>query len=319
MMFKHALRTALFAICSVLVTPFAQAQNELTDKHLQEIEKLKAPIRTKIHQIMDKDHPGLRAQYDAEVASIGKLKDRKEQNEGLKKLEGKYLPAFESAYKKAKVNEKDFAAKVAKIIPKGTPYKIGKFLSIECTYKRGSQPNPSPTCTDLNPEFKVMNKEHNAFGFVYFRDKRFFTESGGFLIPSPGTAEGYLGSNLEIAKNKTLANITVTMKDYTMDLFAIACLGISYTEAEFGVRLQGPGVDASQYFLKKKLVAPVIWFSNVTMAGENSDFYALINFHSSGGSHKVQAYSKCKTVVGMAATADSHTNIELKQIKVCTE
>jgi hypothetical protein len=265
-------------LASGLVLPaHVQAQTP-SDRQLQAIEKIMAPIRKRLTDILEADKTGQYKTYKADLEGIAAERDRARIAELLAKLDRNHLAFMRKAYAEAKINNADLRTQVAQILG-SIKFTMGEFANIQIDYTTPNAVLPSKFEVTLNCPMAI--KDENATNQVVGLCESSASDCSMGISAMAEFAGGCRGKTASGDKVEvpvgTFSKITVAAQsDIHYDGVAFAVAGYAQVNAKFGVHFRAPGIDKIVFAKEVFTFAPLIWYSRIQ--GESSNFVAQATF-----------------------------------------
>ncbi|MFN0176617.1 MAG: hypothetical protein ACKVU0_18395 [Saprospiraceae bacterium] len=282
-------------LLSGLALPFASFAQTPTDKQIQAIEKLMAPYRKKVTDILEADKTGQYKKYKADLENITKEHDAARKAELIAKLDRDHLSFIRTSYKKAVINHEEQRREVARILGHNN-FQFGEFLDIQIEFTPPNPALPERFDVTLTCPFSAIDESDNNTGAAGCEaevfDCRIAVES---LAEVAGgcRSKGDLGDTFELPEG-TFTNITVaTQSDISWRGWALAIGGYAQINAKFGIRFRAPGLDKTVMVKEVFTLAPVVWYSQTS--GDVENFVAQASFagtFNGGGIIKAQIHTE---------------------------
>lgn len=266
-----------------------------TDKQFQAIEKLMAPERKKLTDVLETDKTGQYKIYQTDIENAAREKDPARQAELIAKLERDHLAFIRKAYAKANINNTTLKQEVTKILGR-IPFSFGEFADLLIEINSPNLALPQRFDATLNCPFDAIDKSDNN-AVVGSCDAE--TSDCSMSVESLAEIAGGCRSKADVGANFVLPEGTfnsitaVVQSDIYYKGFAFAVAGYAQINAKFGIRFRAPGVDKTVFAKEVHAVAPLIWFRYTH--GEIDNFIAQSTFSGSfnGGTNlKVQAHTE---------------------------
>lgn len=312
------MKNTLFLL-ALLVGGFAHPTRSLaqapSEKQFQAIEKLMAPERKKVLDILEADKTGQYKTYKAEIAAIAKEKDPARQQDLISKLERDHLLFIRKVYAGAKINNEILKDKISDILG-SIQFEIGEFADIQIDYRLPDQIPPPRFDVTLNCPFDAIDENDNGSGAAACDAEAFDctirVESLGEIVGGC-RSKGDVGANVVTSAGPFTKMTVVAQSDISFRGFAAAIAGYAQINAKFGIRFRGPGVDKTVMVKEVFAFSPLIWFA--LLRGEVANLTAQSTFTGNfpaGTSIKAQVHTEvfalavpAFTLVEMDANTDN--------------
>ncbi len=285
-------------LLALLANPLASQAQTLPapdEQQLAAIEKIMAPQRKKIADVLEADKSGQYQTYQADLAAIMREKDRSRQRAMIAQLDRNHKTFISNAVKAARINIAELKRQVAGILGSNnfTMDALGGISS-------ESFLPPGPISLQFNAEF------HPPFAvFEEQSNQAFLTNchanANGNAISTTAAAEfdggcrvkAWTGDKAELPAG-SFQKITVSAQcDADGDGFVYALGGYAMSKSRIGLRLQGPGFDQLVIVKEVWVVAPLIWFASYKFDAPNFQAQVVFNGNFSGGNtYTAQGYAE---------------------------
>ncbi|MFN0212862.1 MAG: hypothetical protein ACKVT2_01295 [Saprospiraceae bacterium] len=272
------MKNTLLLLVFLTSQAIAFAQSTPTDKQLQAIEKLMAPHRKKVTDILEADKTGQYKTYKADLENIAKEHDPARKAELIAKLDRDHLSFIRASYKKAVINHEEQRREVTRILGHNN-FQFGEFLDIQIEFTPPNLALPERFDATLNCPYSAQDESDNNTGVAGCEaevfDCRIAVES---LAEVAGgcRSKGDLGDTFELPEG-SFTNITVVVQsDIDWRGWALAIGGYAQINAKFGIRFRAPGLDKTVMAKEVFTLAPVVWYSQTS--GDVANFTAQASF-----------------------------------------
>lgn len=278
---------------------FAQIVAAPTDKQLQALDKLMAPYRKKVTDILEADKTGQYKTYQADLAALAKAGTPERQRELADKLQRDHYDFIKKAYTRAVINHEEMRREIARILGHDK-FQLDEFGGISSESFLPPGPLPLRFTAEMTCPFAVFQNQSNqnlvANCDAFANDCQVSATAIG-EFDGGCRSKGWTGDKFELPAG-TFQKITVTAQfDAYAWGFAFAVGGYSKAESKIGLRLQGPGFD--QLVIVKDIwcVAPLIWFNHYETDATNFQGQVVFAGNFSGGnSFTAQVYSEAHAI-----------------------
>lgn len=282
---------------------FAQAP---TDKQLQAIDKIMAPQRKRVMEILEADKTGQYKIYKADLEAFAKAKSPEQQAEHATQMDRDHKVFVQAAFKAAKIDLTALKRQVAGILG-NSKFTMDEFGGISNESFLPLGPIPQRFMVELSCPFHVFQDQtnqtlvSNCSGFA--NDCKLSTTA---ITEFDGgcRSKAWTGDKFELPDGN-FQKITVSAQFDAKALgFAFAIVGYGKAESKFGLRLQGPGFDQLAIVKEVWCLAPVIWFKRFEF--EATDFQAQVVFtgaFTGGNSFTAQVYNESHAIAVPALDA----------------
>lgn len=239
------MKNIFLIILFIAVSINSFSQLALSKIQLAKIERIMAPLRSKVEDLMKKSDPKLYTEYVSQRKFIFENNDSKKKNELIKEFHQKYYNFVKLAYIKANIDEARIIKKFNKIIDLDN-YKVsyGEFLSITGWYKY--TPPAAPTngdgCFELKCPMTVLSTTMGQ-GNVG-NGKRFADECEASAV----STSYIFGSVDNVSASGDLITLNNSNDRFLYDLSFRATFSV---EGEAWAVLGGSYVEASAGFVEK--------------------------------------------------------------------
>ncbi|MBK8429055.1 MAG: hypothetical protein IPL27_25260 [Lewinellaceae bacterium] len=268
-------------------TSFCRAQivPAPTEKQTQSIDKLMAPHRKKVADILEADKSGQYKTYQTDMERLVREKDPARKKALADQLERNHYNFIKNAFTTAKINLTELKNQVAGILGHNK-FQMDALGGISSESLLPPGPIPLRFDVELICPFSVFDD---------LVSQSLVTNCGGFAndcaISTTAITEfdggcrsqGWTGDKVELPTG-TFQKITVSGQ-FNAEAwgFAFAIGGFGKAESKIGVRLQGPGFD--QLVIVKDIwcMAPVIWFKRYEFEATNFQAQGVFTGNFSGG------------------------------------
>ena len=280
--FKH-----LIGVLSILMLSFqaANSQNSIEPTKVQQdaLDRLYAPHREKVIEILTQDKTGQYERYQADLEAADKETELNRKKEMLESLRRNHYNFIKKAYQGAKINLVELKVKVADIL-RHNKFSLDEFGGIRIEI---AAPNLTPAlrfdATFLCPlgskeEFTNSSAVGVCDGFI--NDCKVSLSSYAEIVGGC-RSKGFIGEDFNLSQG-TFQKINVSAKfDLKYYGFAMAIAGYSQANSKVGVRLKGPGFDQVIIVKESVCIAPIIWFNSYEVNAPNflvqADFTGTFN------------------------------------------
>lgn len=277
----------LLCVLSILMLSFqtANSQNSIEPTKAQQdaLERLYAPHREKVVEILTQDKTGQYERYLADLEAAAQERNLSRKKEMLESLRRNHYNFIKKAYQSAKINLVELKAKVTDIL-RHNKFSLDEFGGIRIEIVAPSL--TPPLRFDATFECPLGANEEFTNESVIGVCDAFVAEckvsiSSFSEIAGGCRSKGSIGEDFNLSQG-TYQKINVSAK-YDMKYygFAMACGGYSQANSKVGVRLKGPGFDRVVILKESVCVAPIIWYNSYEVNAPNflvqADFTGSFN------------------------------------------
>lgn len=274
-------------------TGFAQIVPAPTNKQMQDLEKLMAPHRKKVTDVLNADKSGQYKTYQADLEALAKSETPEARKVLAEKLTRDHYAFIKKAYNSVVVNHEEMRRPIARILGHNN-FQLDEFGGISSSSFLPLDPIPLRFDEELECPFDAANEETNQ---TLISQCRANANSCNITVASWSgydggcRSKGSLGGKFDVPEG-AYNKITVSVKSsFTYEGIAIAFVGYAQSNVKVGVRLQGPGYDQVVITQEDWCVAPIIWFNKFKGNFQNATTQAVFNGNFSGGNtFTAQAY-----------------------------
>jgi hypothetical protein len=277
---KNFLFPLLLLAGGLLVSVPAAAQTP-TDKQLQAIEKLMAPHRKKVTDILEADKSGRYQAYKADLDLVAKESDRARRAELVLKLDRDHLEFIRESYARAAINAAEMRREIARILGHDK-FALGEFGDLQIDFVAALPPLPERFDAEFSCPMEASdNSESSQLGsFCIAQGENCSTDVQCLAEIDGGCrARTSLGGNFVVPEG-TFTNITVVAQtDLSYEGWAFAVGSYSQINAKYGVRFRAPGLDKVMLTKEVFALAPLVWYSHIV--GNADNFISQASFSGS--------------------------------------
>jgi len=307
---KHLLfRSALLflTLCSAWLTANAQIVPAPTEKQLSAIEKIMAPQRKKVTDILDADKTGQYKIYQNDLKALSQEKDPAQKKVLADKIRRDHYIFIKAAFVAAKIDLKAIRPQISDIL-KTDRFTLDEFGGLSSSTFLPKFELPLKFDSEIVCPFDSPQEVSNGGGLAGCSSTvetcRIFTDANSYILAGGCRNKASLGGKFELPSGN-FQKITVAAQ---FDAFyygnAAVLGGYGQFNVKIGVRLQGPGLDKVVIVHDAWCIAPVIFFSQIEMDADN--FLAQAVFTGSFAGENLftaQAYNGTFAIPGLIGTA----------------
>lgn len=267
---------ALFAC--ILTSPSPTSAQAPTDKQFQAIEKLMAPQRKKVTDILEADKTGQYKTYKADLQTIAKEKDLSRREEFFAKLERDHYEFIKKNYEKVVINHEEQRLEIARILGHNN-FTLGEFADIQIEFVPPSLALPERFDVTLNCPFESLDESDNSAVAADCIAQAFNCHASAFSLSEVAggcRSKADVGGQFVLPEG-TFTNIKVAAQsNISYDGWVVAIAGYGQINAKFGIRFRAPGLDKVVMAKEVHAVAPLVWFRR--LQGSTQNFMAQASF-----------------------------------------
>lgn len=263
------------------------------DDQLAAIEKIMAPQRQRIQEVLNADKSGQYQRYQSDLAAIMEEKDRTKQRAMIAQLDRSHKTFISNAVKAAKINISELKRQVAGILGSNN-FTMDAMGGISSESFLPPGPFPLQFNAEFQPPFAVFEEQSNQA----FLTNCNANANGGAITASAAAefdggcrVKGWTGDKAELPAG-SFQKISVSSQcDASGDGFVYALGGYAMSKSRIGLRLQGPGFEQLVIVKEVWVIAPLIWFASYKFDAPN--YQAQVEFNgnfSAGNTYTAQAY-----------------------------
>lgn len=284
---KNTLILLAILACGLLSPSFSGAQTP-TDKQVQAIDKLMAPYRQKVIDVLNADKTGQYKIYQADLEAAAKEQDPVRKQELIDKLDRDHHDFIRKAYTAAKIDNAALRTQVARILGHNN-FTFGEFADIQIDF---TVPPVSalPTRFDqtLVCPFDVKDESDNSMVVSFCRSSVFdcsMSEQSVAEVAGGCRSKGDLGAKFVLPQGSYSSITVAAQTDISYHGYAFAIAGYGQINAKFGIRFRSPGVDKTVMTREVFAMAPLVWYSHLKGDQDNYSSQATFSGSFSGGTN----------------------------------
>ncbi len=280
---KHVILMVMMVV-SIYTTGFGQTVESPTEKQMQALEKLMAPQRKKVADILKANDPNQYQRYLNDLEALAQS-ETSERRKALKdKLERDHYAFIKKGYKAAVINHEEQRRAVAGILGH-TNFQLDEFGGISSSSFLPIGPIPLRFEEEKHCPFEIAEEEcnHVLLGFCIAKVTTCNINVESTSMYDGGCrSKGYLGDKFTPQANYQKMTVNAEA-NLSFEGIAVAFGGYSQANVKIGLRLKGPGYNQHITLQHHWCVAPVIWYAKFEGDQDHAQLQAVFNGNFSGG------------------------------------